>query len=395
LAPRPLPAHLMSACGLWLSSRIALPLLRPGLPPWNRPGRRLLALAEEIDACGRERVAAALDREIIGRVAAFIGGLEAYRRHPYRRVAGRRPVRWQEGGSRLIDYGGAGPAVVVVPSLVNRYYVLDLLPEHSFLRHLARLGLNPLVVDWGEPGAAELGFGLDAYVARLGRALTAAAARGPVAVVGYCMGGLLALAAALPRQAAISAVTLLATPWDFHARAALQAGALGAVGGGLDGLERVLFPVEAIQSLFFAIDPFLAQRKFARFATLDPQGDAARRFVALEDWINDGVPLPIAVARECLVAWYGRNQPARGAWRVAGRPVQPQALRRPALVVIPGHDRIVPPASAAALAAALPDAEMLRPPLGHVGMMTAARAAEMVWTPLARWLMAAAARGAG
>jgi polyhydroxyalkanoate synthase len=188
---------------------------------------------------------------------------------------------------------------------------------------------------------------------------------------------------------------LLATPWDFHARAALQAGALGAVGGGLDGLERVLFPVEAIQSLFFAIDPFLAQRKFARFATLDPQGDAARRFVALEDWINDGVPLPIAVARECLVAWYGRNQPARGAWRVAGRPVQPQALRRPALVVIPGHDRIVPPASAAALAAALPDAEMLRPPLGHVGMMTAARAAEMGWTPLARWLMAAAARGAG
>ena len=59
-------------------------------------------------------------------------------------------------------------------------------------------------------------------------------------------------------------------------------------------------PVELLQSLFFMLDPFLAQRKFVRFAALDPTGAEARSFVALEDWINDGVPLPIGVARECL-----------------------------------------------------------------------------------------------
>jgi polyhydroxyalkanoate synthase len=64
------------------------------------------------------------------------------------------PVAWREGALRLLDYGrgSAGPAVLVVPSLINRYYVLDLLPEQSFLRHLAEAGLRPLVVDWGEPG---------------------------------------------------------------------------------------------------------------------------------------------------------------------------------------------------------------------------------------------------
>jgi len=56
--------------------------------------------------------------------------------------------------------------------------------------------------------------------------------------------------------------------------------------------------------------------------------------------------------------------------------------------VIPSRDRIVPPSSAEALAAALGGATVLRPPLGHVGMMSAARAAGMLWTAIADWLRA-------
>ena len=46
-----------------------------------------------------------------------------------------------------------------------------------------------------------------------------------------------------------------------------------------------------------------------------------------------------------------------GRWRVAGRPVLPQRVERPSLVVVPAHDRIVPPRTAAALAERLPAAE--------------------------------------
>src|SRR5260370_500574 len=82
----------------------------------------------------------------------------------------------------------AGPPVLVVPSLVNRSHILDLLPEASFLRHLVWRGLRPLVVDWGPPGPDERGFDLSDYVLRLEEAL-AAIAPGPLAVLGYCMGG--------------------------------------------------------------------------------------------------------------------------------------------------------------------------------------------------------------
>ena len=125
-----------------------------------------------------------------------------------------------------------------------------------------------------------------------------------------------------------------------------------------------------------------------RFATLDPESNEARRFVALEDWINDGVPLALGVARDCGRLWYGDNAPCRGLWQVAGHPVRPQLLNRPALVVVPGRDRIVPPGAAEPLAAALGTATVLRPPLGHIGMMVAVHAPEMLWTPIAAWLRA-------
>ncbi len=398
LAPRPLAGHLTSAAGLWLSSRAALPFWRIGLPSSSETGRRLRALADEIDGFGRDRVAAALDAEIARRATAYIDGLEAYRRHPYRRSAATPPAIWQEGGTRLLDYGDdrAGPAVLVVPSLINRYYVLDLLPERSFLRFLVRQGLRPLVVDWGVPGASERGLDLGGYVERLDRAFTAAApsAAKPLAVVGYCMGGLLALALALLRQPRIACLALLATPWDFHAERRMQARLLGLFGDYLSASDIPTLPVEIVQGLFFMLDPFLAERKFVRFAALDPAGEEARGFVALEDWINDGMSLPIGVARECLRSWYGDNAPGAGLWHVAGTKVNPQRLRRPALVVIPGRDRIVPPASAEPLALAIPEAEILQPLLGHIGMMAAARAPETLWAPLTDWLKARLGRPA-
>jgi polyhydroxyalkanoate synthase subunit PhaC len=396
LAPRPLPAHLLSAIVLWLSSRAALMSWRGGSPLSNASAENpLQALAKEFEKLGVDRVAAALDRELLRRAQDFAAGLEAYRRHPFRRAAPRSPVAWQEGNVRLLDYGSArkAPAVLVVPSLINRYYVLDLLPEQSFLRHLAASGLRPFVVDWGEPGAAEHDFTLSDYIAGpLDRVLTKARdlTRGPVTIIGYCMGGLLALALALRRPADTAALALLATPWDFHAERPERARLLGELGA---FLPRFLaagepFPLSIIQFLFLMLDPFLAERKFIRFAALDPKGPAARSFVALEDWINDGVPLAHNVAVECLQSWYGDNAPARGSWEIAGQQMRAEDLAAPTLVVLPRRDRIVPPRSAAPLAIAIPQAEVLRPAFGHIGMMASAEAPATVWRPITDWLRA-------
>jgi polyhydroxyalkanoate synthase subunit PhaC len=393
LAPRPLPAHLAGAAMLWLTSRAALPVLRTVSRPSSVLGRQLRDLAVEIDALGIEPVERAVAVKIAHCAERYLAGLEAYRRHRFRRHSVSRPIVWQKGTTRLLDYGRAtAPTVLVVPSLINRYYVLDLLPERSFLQHLVDSGLRPLVIDWRAPGSQERHFDLTDYiVGRLETALATARqiANGPIGVVGYCMGGLLALAVALRCQREVACLALLATPWDFHVegtqsqRLAVAADRLACGCNPVGNLS-----VEAIQTLFYVLDPFIAVRKFIRFAHLDPDSDEARSFVALEDWINDGVPLPIRVAHSCTRSWYRDNEPGRGLWRVGGQFVRPQALRRPALVVIPGRDRIVPPVSAEPLAAAFGKATLLRPPLGHVGMMAATRAPDVLWTPIANWLQA-------
>lgn len=387
--PRPLPLHLLTQAAILSSWPAGLNALNSGSPIW-RPSlaTRAEALHRELAAVAPDQLTAAIDAEARRRLGAFLDGVEAYHRHPYRRNMPEVPVVWQDGATRLLDYGHdrEAPAVLVVPSLVNRYYVLDLRPRRSLVRYLAARGLRPLVVDWGAPGEAEANFSLDDYIAgRLEAMLDIASGGGTAAVLGYCMGGLLAvaLAARCPRR--VNGLALLATPWDFHA---------GPEGGpALKGLERWLgaataggLPVDALQAMFAAVDPTHVVRKFQSFAQLSPTSAAARDFVALEDWLNDGVPLVGKVAQQCLGGWYIENEPGRDAWQVGGIAVQPEAITAPALVLVPGRDRIVPPQSALSLGQALPRARVRIVDAGHIGMVAGRAATTKVYAPLAKWL---------
>jgi len=398
--PRPLPLHLGLAGMRAMAASTSLPAM-PWPSAWpnsnagwpiSKAGRaereRILGVlaasghrAEDFSAAVLMRLARA-DR-------AMIAGVAAYRRHPFMREMADPPAIWAEGGSRLLDFGGEGPSVLFVPSLVNRAYVLDLTPERSLMRWLPGQGFRTMLLDWGWPGEAERNFTLTDYVAgRLERALMAAP--GPVVLAGYCMGGLLALAAALRRPDRVRALALLATPWDFHAgpdgpRRARTAAAL------LPGLEALMEPtgaltVDTIQTLFAMLDPFGIAQKFRAFARLRPESERAALFVALEDWLNDGIPLPAPVARQCLAGWYGRNEPGRLAWRIAGQVIDPAAWSGPAFAGIPERDRIVPPESARAAAARLRHGLLHIAAGGHIGMVAGTGAEAALWRPLCAWL---------
>jgi polyhydroxyalkanoate synthase len=402
--PRPLPLHLLTALQTWGSCALGLTSssggsasLKPGDAAVPSGPGLLTPPPEASDDPAAFR--AALHREVVRRLDQLAIGVLAYRRHPLHRPLDDPPPVWTQGATCLRDVGAAhgvrvaadATPVLVVPSLINRWQVLDLAPGKSFVRALAAAGLRPLIVDWGTPGPAERDMDAAGCVERLARALDhVVAAQGrPVPVIGYCMGGTLAVALAAIRPSAVAALVALAAPWDFHADRTGQ-GMLVTVGPVLAELAQAAgeLPVDIIQTLFYSLDPWLVVNKFLRFAAMDMNSDAARDFVLLEDWLNDGAPLPGLVARDCLVGWYGDNLPGTGRWIVGGRAMRPRDIRTPALVVIPASDRIVPPLSAAALVgpAGMPNARRLDLPLGHIGMMVGSSAAKRCWQPVIEWL---------
>ncbi len=386
--------HLALSASVLTSSPAASLAARSGLIPWKgNLGPRAERLLEALNANEAENFAGLVGAEAGTRLGTFVAGIRAYREHPWSRRPPTTDVLWQDGSTSLLDYGGTGRPVLLVPSLVNRSYILDLGPGEGLCSWLHENGMRPLLIDWGGPGETEAGFDLDAYIAqRLNPALEAATALagGPVPLLGYCMGGLIALSGALALPESVRGLALLATPWDFHAEGDPWNAFLAVAATLSSAPSAPPLPVDVIQALFASIHPGFVDAKFRMFAGLDPKSERARAFVALEDWLNDGVDLAAPVARDCLVGWYRDNHPASGRWISQGRPVEPGNLACPVLVALPTRDRIVPPGSATALADLLPDATLVEPRAGHIGMVVGRQARSLLWQPLLAWLKALA-----
>ena len=394
--PRPLPLHLALTTLLSMSSIAALSSLRNGSLPW-KPELAVRAhdLTEAFAAFTSDQVTKAVEEELRHRVSLFASGIQLYRQAP-RKPNSPVNVIHTMGTTRLLDFGDTQPAsappVLIVPSLVNRYGVLDLDNGNSLIRTLAAQGFHPYVVDWDTPGPEEKSFDLTAYVTSRLEPLLAIvherAGHQPIGLVGYCMGGLLALALAARQPDRTATLALLATPWDFHTGHKAQVNMLAAMMPQLEALIDLLgeLPVDVLQAMFTSLDPWLTMEKFQRFARMNPDSPHARSFVGLEDWLNDGVSLAGPTARECLQEWYVENRPLKGQWKIAGTAILPSHIQTPALSIVPARDHIVSPESAQALAGALPRSDTINVDAGHIGMVAGRRAKQMLHDPLIAWL---------
>jgi polyhydroxyalkanoate synthase len=308
------------------------------------------------------------------RRADVLRGLRAYQQAERRLREHDTPVAAQVGRVRLLDYGGQGPPAVFVPSLINPPFVLDLAEDRSLLRWLSGQGVRPLLVDWGEPHPHREGEDIFAHASLLPRLLDQLGE--PVHLIGYCLGGTMALAAAM--AARLLSLALIAAPWRFSGFGAAARAEIGALWASARPTcaQLGLVPMEVLQSGFWRLDPARTVAKYEAFGRMDPASSEARSFVALEDWANAGAPLTYAAGRELFEDMIGEDVTGRGLWHG----VDPGRLSIPTLEFVSRTDRIVPAASSAQL----PDARMLG--LGHVGMIVGGRAKTQLWEPLAAML---------
>lgn len=276
--------------------------------------------------------------------------------------------------------GSPAPRVVFVPSPINAPHVLDMDAEISLMAWLADQGLSCGLVDWGATAPQDRKDSLDTLamerlVPLLGQLPDA------VHLVGYCLGGLIAMAAAC--HAEVRSLTLIATPWHFSGYPQQRRAELARMWAHHRPMcERMgLVPMEVMQHGFWTLSPDKLIEKYLNFGAMEPDSPPARRFVAIEDWANGGEPLPFALGEQLFEQLYGADITGSGAWAVGGIAVCADHVRGPSMEFASASDAIVP----LACSPDLPGRQVLAS--GHVGMVVGSSGPKRLWPMLKDWIL--------
>ena len=288
-----------------------------------------------------------------------LAGLKAYETVPRRERPPAKPEVARVRGAALRDHGGEGPLVLVVPSLINPPRILDLDADVSLTGAVARIGRRCLLLDWGQ-SAQRSELTVAGHVEELLLPLLRELGE-PVALMGYCLGGTMAIAAA--NIAPCERVITLAAPWNFKCYPESSSRALQDMWRHSEPAAKQLgaLPMEVLQAAFWSLDPGRTVKKFAEFGRLDPASDDARRFVELEEWANEGEALPYLAAKELIEELFGNDKPGSEEWTVASRAVSDE-IAVPTLHLTARRDLIAPAATA-------PSGRTIGIESGHVGMI--------------------------
>lgn len=264
---------------------------------------------------------------------------------------------------QLIQYAPTTATVhevplVIVPPNINKFYILDLQPDNSFVRHVVEQGFTVFLISWRNPLASDTdgvdratwSDYLDDAVLQALRVASDITRQPQVNALGFCVGGtMLASALALAEargEHPVAALTLLTSLLDFHdtgilsvfvdeAHALLRDHQLGA-GGLMPGRDLAttfsfLRPNELVWN--YVVGNYLKGQKPPAFDLLFWNGDSTN------------LPGP-------FFSWYFRNTYLENNLKVPGRaqaaglPLDLTRLSMPAYIFGSREDHIVPWVSA-------------------------------------------------
>jgi polyhydroxyalkanoate synthase len=294
-------------------------------------------------------------------------------------------------------YAPSGPVrrapLVVVPSMINRAYILDLEPDRSLVASMAALGHPVYLVDWGVPGPEDAEIGTaEVVLDLLRRAVDRACrhARAPKAILlGYCMGGTLSVMFTALRGERIAALAALATPVRYRegGRFAAFCRSEVCVPEALVD-EDGLVAAEVMEPAFKLLDPMGNWDKFLALEAASHNPAELKRALARERWLEENVPVPGKLAVEFIRYGYQEDRLLEGTWEVRGERVDVRRITCPVLVTPCSKDFIAPPPACVPLARAVGSADSVleMQDTGHIGVVVGSFGPKRYFPLLDRWI---------
>lgn len=328
-------------------------------------------------------------------------------------AVGRTPkqVVWTEGKARLYRYRPdvekRHPVpILLVYALILKPYVLDLVPDNSFVEYLAGEGFDVYLLDWGVPDHLDENLSFETYVLdympeAVRRVLDLSQSE-RLAFFGYCQGGTMAaMYAALFPEASSDGLVLLATPVDFAPDKPGLTGLWTHWSRNSEGFFDPDLVVRAFGNLpadyggrlgeaATAVPAPVARcaASYARLWERAKGGASVESFLAVCKWVDDGVPFPGAAFKQWIREFYQQNKLTKGEIHLRGQRVDLSKITCPLLSIAGTKDYICPVSQAEAVMGLVGsrDKELLVLDAGHVGLMVGPVAKEVLWPRIRDWL---------
>jgi polyhydroxyalkanoate synthase len=302
-----------------------------------------------------------------------------------------------KGRFSLLHYKSEHPSehktpLLVVYSLINRHYIMDLLPDVSVIKNLQRQGFDIYATDWGTPTSCDKDLSFETYaeeyVENAVEKIKEITGSDKVSLFGYCWGGLFALIYTATHQENVKNLILHATPvdidkdktvienWTSH----LDADNLTDVFGNIPGW--------LLNLAFLIRNPMEAMLKYPRYFSEPRSRDEIRQFFAIETWLYDSTPIIGAVYREIIDQVYRKNLLIKNQMKVGSDIINLKNITIPLLDIVGTRDDLVPPSASTAIINAIgsKDKKLIEFPTGHVGLCVSQVAHEKLWPEVGEWI---------
>jgi polyhydroxyalkanoate synthase len=285
--------------------------------------------------------------------------------------------------------------VIFVFALVNRPYILDLLPGKSVVRHFIDGGFDTYLIDWGIPNHSHRHLTLESYidgymqdVVKFVQDRTGAAR---VNMLGYCMGGTMSAMYAALYPRVMKNLILMASGIHFDVRDGLlnlwSDPAYFDVDAFVDAFGNC--PASFLQGGFLMLKP--VQNLFEKPIMLMERADDPKfvdEFMTMETWLNDNIPVPGGVFRQFIKYLYQQNLLVKGQMPLGNRHVDLRQITCPVLNLMAERDDLVPCAQSEPFTDLVgsSDRRTMKFSAGHIGLAVGSAAHRELWPQVVQWL---------
>ncbi len=296
--------------------------------------------------------------------------------------------------------------ILLVPPLGVSAWIFDMLQERSLVRYLSARGFKVYLVDWGQPTSVHSGVTLDNYAIEwLPAVLTTLRQHSgvsEVSLLGYCMGGLIALTyASYFKDPHIKNMVTLASPIDFY-QAGVLGRALALLGYPLQQLGR------ATNRSLYRLNPkkfhIRGDKLSGYFRLFNPLGNITgyidlvlnmadrgyvSRHMTMSRWFNDMLDFPGATMQYMFVNVLGNQLVKKGYINLGDKKAELKNITCPLLAIAGRNDRLATADAAKKLIELVgsADVEFKLMPGGHAGVFAGGKAPENTWKEAADWLI--------